>query len=185
MIKAMLHAPASALGRLSPREQRLLAVFAALALASGVYVFVIQPLVAGRARTEQHIAGLERDLAKMYELAARIHKLQSGLGAATTSESAAKDFSLFTFVDRAAAAAMSRDAIASMNPSRHALRDGTEETLVELRVNAVTLPELVSLLQRIEQAEQPVYVKRLEVKRRYDDKSRFDATVVTGAMSRT
>jgi general secretion pathway protein M len=184
-VKAILHAPASALGRLSPREQRLLALFALLALVSGLYVFVIQPAITGRARMEQRITNLERDLTTMQALAARIKRLESGLGTAAANASAAKDFSLFTFVDRAAAGAVSRDAIASMNPSRHALRDGTEETLVELRVNGVTLPELVSLLQRIEEAEHPVYVKRLEVKRRYDDKARFDATVVTGSVSRS
>jgi type II secretory pathway component PulM len=184
-VNSILQAPASALGRLSPREQRLLGLFALLAVLSGLYVFVIQPAFVGRARMEQHITSMEHDLATMQALAMRIRRLESGLGKAAANVDAAKDFSLFSFIDRAAAAAMSRDSIASMNPSRHALRDGTEETLVELRVNGVSLPELVSLLQRIEAAEQPVYIKRLEIKRRYDDKSRFDATVVTAAVSRT
>ena len=44
---------------------------------------------------------------------------------------------------------------------------------------------MVSFLRRIEDAEQPIYIKRLELKRRYDDHTRFDATVVAGAVART
>jgi hypothetical protein len=160
-------------------------VFAVLLVATGGYLFLIEPVLAGRERAEVRVETLRRDLPTMHALAARIRRLESQLGTASSSTSAAKDFSLFAFIDRAAAASISREKIASMNPSRRPMRDGYEETAVELRVNGATLPELIGFLQRIEDAEEPVYIKRMELKRRYDDKSRFDATVVAGALSRT
>jgi general secretion pathway protein M len=163
----------------------LVGLFGALLLLSAAYVFVLEPIVAGRARVQQRVATLQRDVAAMQKLALRIRRLQAELGSSAPAAGAAEDFSLFAFVDRAAAAAVSRESIASMNPSTRPLRDGYVETSVELRVNGVTLPEIVTLLERMEDGVQPVYIKRLEMKRRYDDKTRFDATVVAGAMSRT
>jgi hypothetical protein len=71
-----------------------------------------------------------------------------------------------------------------MNPSRRKVRDGEEESLVEVRLSAVPLPDIVGLLRNIEQATEPIYVRRIELKRRYDDKTRFDATMVAGMIER-
>ena len=62
---------------------------------------------------------------------------------------------------------------------------GLEESSVELRLTSVGLPEIVALLEQIEATTEPVYVKRVELKRRYDDRARFDATIVTAALTRT
>lgn len=183
-MKPLLQSATAALSRLNPRERLLVAAFAALAAGSAVFVFVVEPAISGRARSEQRVEALERDLPTMETLARRIQQLEARVGAGSERSPDAA-FSLFAFVDKAAAASLSRESIASMNPARHPLRDGQEETTVELRVNGASLPELVAFLQRIEQAAQPVYVKRLELKRRYEDKTRFDATVVTGALSRS
>ena len=41
------------------------------------------------------------------------------------------------------------------------------------------------LLRQIEMSKEPVYIKRLDLRRRYEDRTRFDATIVAGAMSKT
>ena len=184
-MKSLVLAAGAALSRLNPRERLLVGTLAALAGASAGYLFVIEPAIASRIRAEQRVEMLVRDLPTMESLARRIQQLESQVGAASKSAKADTDFSLFAFIDRAAAASLTRDSIASMNPSRHPLRDGKEETIVELRVSGASLAELIGFLQRIEQAEQPIYVKRLELKRRYEDKTRFDATVITGALSKS
>jgi type II secretory pathway component PulM len=183
-VRSALQATGAAVARLSPREQRLLALFAGLVAAAVLYLLVLEPIVAGRARLAARVDGLQRDLPQMEALAARIRELEASLGNASASTATA-DFSLFGFLDRAAASSVSRESIASMSPSRRPLRDGVEESIVELRLNAATLPQLVALLEHVESAEQPVYVKRLEMKRRYDDDTRFDATIVVGTLART
>jgi len=72
-----------------------------------------------------------------------------------------------------------------MNPTRHQVREGIEESTVELRLTTVSLTQVVGLLRKIELADHPVYVKRVELKRRYDDHTRFDVVIVAGALSRT
>ena len=56
---------ASAFGRLSRREQRLVATFVALLTAGFVYAGIIEPIFAGRARMEQKIETLAGDIEAM------------------------------------------------------------------------------------------------------------------------
>jgi len=185
MIRQMLQPGVAVLGRLSRREQRLVTVFGVLLVAAGVYVFAVEPVVAGRASMERRIASLSRDISTMESLGGRIAALEVAVAGAAGPRAADKEFSLFSFIDRATSAAVSREAVASMNPSRRPSRDGFEESAVELRLVNVTLPEVVGLLRQIDEAVAPVFVKRFELKRRYADSSRFDAVIVAGAVSRT
>jgi len=185
-MRQLLHAIAGALARLSPREQRLVGLFAFLLGCAGVYVFVIEPVTSGRSRAEHRIAALDRDVLEMQRLAIRIRNLEESVSAGSADDdTAGSDFSLFSFIDKATSASVSRDAIASMNPARRAAREGYEESTVELRLTSVSLAEVVGLLREIESATEPVYVKRVELKRRYDDNTRFDALILTGSVSRT
>lgn len=186
LFRQALHAIAAAFGRLSPREQRLIAVLGVVASAGLAYVFAIEPAVLGRARLERRIEALSRDLGEMQQLTGRIERLESELGKNDSRKrAAASDFSLFSFMDKATTATVNPDAVAAMNPSRRQVRDGLLESAVELRLSTVTLQEVVGLLRKVEQAAQPVYVKRVELKRRYDDHTRFDAVIVTGSVSKT
>jgi type II secretory pathway component PulM len=174
----------AAFRRLSRREQRLVLAFVALLAAAAVYVGVIEPVTAGRARMEQRIATLAEDIESMRRTATRITELERELGSAESAAAVPPDFSLFSFVDKAASASVTPGSVAAMNPSRRKVRDGEEESLVEVRLSAVPLPEIVGFLRNIEQATEPIYVRRVEMKRRYDDKTRFDSTIVTGMIER-
>ena len=183
-IRQLLHVVAGALARLSPREQRLVAIFGALLAAAGLYVLLIEPIAAGRRGAENKIATLDGDVREMQRLAVKIRELQGTIDLTDTDDgTAGKDFSLFSFIDKATSASVSRDAIASMNPNRRPTREGLEETTVELRLTNISLTEVVGLLRQIETAPEPVYVKRVELKRRFDDNTRFDAIIVTGSVS--
>jgi hypothetical protein len=175
----------ASLARLSVRERRLVMLFGAVAGLAAVYLFVVEPFMDNRERTRRRIENLARDIDAMQILAGRIRALEATAAVSSGGDATLDSFSLFSFVDKAASASVSRDAVASMNPAKRPLKRGFEESSVELRLTAVTLPEVVGLLEKIEAATQPVYIKRVELKRRYDDSSRFDAVIVAGATSKT
>ncbi len=175
----------SSLARLNPRERRLVSVLGAVTLVGGVYIMIVEPYQESRHRARRRIETLSRDLGAMESLAAKIRALEATPAQVESSEATAAGFSLFSFVDKATQAAISRDAVASMNPAKRPVRGGLEESSVELRLTSVGLPEIVALLEQIEATTEPVYVKRVELKRRYDDRARFDATIVTAALTRT
>jgi len=184
-VRQFFHTLAAALARLSRREQRLVAALGAVALLGAVYVLMLEPFLTSRERAGRRIEVLRDDIQVMQGLARRIEALETQSKDADASGAANAGFSLFSFIDKATMSAVSRDAVASMNPSKRPVRQGFEENAVELRLSSVTLPEVVGLLEKIESANQPVYVKRVELKRRYDDGGRFDVIIVAGSVSRT
>ena len=183
-LQQIAHVAVASFARLSTREQRLVLTFVGLLGCAAVYLAVIEPLVQGRARLEQRITTLSEDLGAMRRAAARIGELERTLGRLESSQKTQEGFSLFSFVDKSASATVTPGSIAAMNPSRRRIRDGEEESLVEVRLSAVPLGEVVGFLRRVEQAIEPVYVKRVDLKRRYDDKTRFDATIVAGMIEK-
>lgn len=177
-------AAVAGLARLSPRERRLIGAFLALLTAAVFYLAVFEPLLQGRAHLEQRIVTLTEDIAAMRVSGARVNDLERSLGRLESKQKTAADFSLFSFVDKSASSTVTPGAIAAMNPSRRRVRDGEEESLVEVRLSSVPLTEVVGFLRKIEQASEPVYVKRVDMKRRYDDKTRFDATIVAAMIEK-
>ncbi|MBI5504895.1 MAG: type II secretion system protein M [Deltaproteobacteria bacterium] len=175
---------AALLARLSPREQRLVSVFTALLALTLLWTGLVSPLLAGRGRIAAEIKGLENDLAALGDLGRKIHAAEGNLAGADRSADAEKGFSLLAFVDKAATASLRRESVASMSPGRRPLDGGREESTVELKLSAVTLPEIVALLRDVEGGKSPVYVKHLSIKKRYEDASQFDVTLVTAAVTR-
>lgn len=184
-LEAIRHAVEGALDRLNPRERLLVTVFGALAALSLVYVAAIEPFFASQAGLTKRVAGLERDLSTMDALALKIRGLETELAAGSTDRGTSEGFSLFSFIDKATSSSVNADAIASMNPTRRKLPEGVEETAVELKLEDVALGEVVGLLRQIERSSEPVYIKRLDLRRRYNDRTRFDATIVAGSLSTT
>ncbi len=56
-------------------------------------------------------------------------------------------------------------------------RGGTQEELVEVKIDALTANELVNVLHRLEKGVIPVFLKKLLVKNRFDDPAKLDVTL--------
>lgn len=183
-MRRLLEQIAALLARLSPREQRLVSIFTLLLAATLLWMGVISPVLDGRRRMAAEIEGLRGDLAALADLGKKIHAAEGNLAGAAKGGDAEKGFSLLAFVDKAATSSLRRESVASMSPARRPLEGGREETTVELKLSAVTLPEIVALLRDVEGGKAPVYVKHLSIKKRYEDASQFDVTLVTAAVTR-
>jgi len=184
-VRRILDQAAALLTRLSPREQRLVSVFTVLLALVLLWTGVVSPVLGGRGRIAAEIEGLSGDLAALGDLAKKIQAAETNSGAAARTGDADKTFSLLAFVDKAATASLRRESVASMSPGKRALEGGREESTVDLKLSAVTLPEIVAMLREVETGKGPVYVKHLSIKKRYEDASQFDVTLVTAAVTRT
>lgn len=180
-MNARLHQAELLLARLSPREQRLVGAFAGLVALMLAWTFVLSPFLYGRDRVRSEIEGLRGELAQMSVLALQIRQTDSESSKPRTAEPLPSDFSVLAFVEKAAGASLRPESIASMTPSRRPLDGGRTESNVELKISAASLGEVVAMLQGIEGENSGVYIKQFFVKKRYDDASLFDATVVVAA----
>lgn len=180
-MNAGLHQVQVLVARLSPREQKLVAGFAGLLAVTLLWSAVVSPFLGGRDTMRREIATLRSELGELDSLARQVKALQADRPAGSAPVKATADFSLLGFIEKAAGASLRPESIASMTPSRRALDGGRTESTVELKLNAVSLGEVVALLRAVEGEASPVHVKQFSVKKRYDDSSRFDVTLVTAA----
>jgi hypothetical protein len=178
-VNVAVHQVQVLLARLSPREQKLVAAFAGLAAVALLWSAVISPFLGGRETMRREIAGLRDELSQLDALARQVRQIQAERPAADKTGKAPADFSLLGFVEKAAGSSLRPESIASMTPSRRPLDGGRQEHSVELKLSSVTLVEAVALLRAVEGQAGPVQVKQFSLKKRYDDSSRFDLTLVT------
>ncbi len=178
-MKAPVESLFSLFERLSLRERRLLALFAALVSATALYALVLEPVTSGRGSTQSKIATLKRDMAAMTTLAARIEDLQRRLG--KDEPAGGSDASLFALVDRLSSATVTPGSVEAIVPNKGPGRKGAKPSSVDLRLGGVSLAELVQLLARIEAEGGSVHVLHLDLKRRYGDHSLFDASLTVAA----
>jgi hypothetical protein len=180
-MNATVHQLQVLIARLSPREQRLVAIFASLVGVVLAWTLVISPFLNGRDGMRREIEGLRGELSQMEGLARQIHQSEADAPKDGAAVKTPADFSVLAFVEKAAGASLRPESIGSMTPSRRALDAGREESTVELKLSGATLGEVVALLRAIEGERSPVYIKQFFVKKRYDDPSRFDVTLVAAA----
>ena len=162
----------------SPRERIIVAAGGALAAAALVFLLIVDPLMATidkldrqarrKAKDSQELALVAQDyLLKQ----ARMAKLEARM------PSSPAQFSLLAFMEEATTTAQIRDRIAGMQPQAPIVVQGYQETAVDLRLDGVSLPQLLALLVAIEQAPYDVQVRHLQMKPRYDNPVNLDATL--------
>jgi len=162
----------------SPRERIIVAAGGALAAAALVFLLIVDPLMATidkldrqarrKAKDSQELALVAQDyLLKQ----ARMAKLEARM------PSPPAQFSLLAFMEEATTTAQIRDRIAGMQPQAPIVVQGYQETAVDLRLDGVTLPQLLALLATIEQAPYEVQVRHLQMKPKYDNPINLDATL--------
>jgi general secretion pathway protein M len=84
-------------------------------------------------------------------------------------------FSLLAFMEEATTTAQIRDRITGMQPQSPTIVQGYQETAVDLRLEGVSLPQILALLVAIEQAPYDVQVHHLQMKPKYDNPANLDA----------
>lgn len=149
---------------LTPKDRRALVIgISALALFLLVQ-FVLFPLLDKRKRLNRGISIRQKGLVEMQEMQSRYTQLsrQSNTLEQLVSRRSG-EFGLFSFLEKMAAEAEVKENIAYMKPS-DATGDGElQQSMVEMKLNAINLKQLVSFLERIESPENIVELKRISI----------------------
>ena len=169
--------------RLSPRERWLLSLALGSLITVSLYTFVWDPLTTGRGDFVARIGAKERELVEIQEMRSRYLELLRQLEASQTVLVKTDDtFSLFKHLDAAVTEVLTRDKVAAMNPSERNLTEEYQEEAVEIRLNGISLDQLVNVLHRIEKAEPQLRVSRLLVKKRHNEPYSFDVTATVSLL---
>lgn len=137
--------------------------------------FVIFPLYDGNKRLRKSIVTRENNLLVMHDMREQYHRL------ATRSDDLDEqlgarpgNFSLFSFLEQKAARTEVKKNIAYMKPSDSVDSGSFRQLLVEMKLQAVGLKELIAFVEQIESPENLVALKRLTVQQNSRQKNTLD-----------
>jgi general secretion pathway protein M len=162
----------------SQRERILVAGGVTVIAAALVFLLIIDPLIATIDKLDRQARRKAKDSQELILVAqeyvakqARIAKLEQRM------PNPPAQFSLLAFMEEATTSAQIRDRITGMQPQAPMIVQGYQETAVDLRLEGVSLPQILALLVAIERAPYDVQVHHLQMKPKYDNPANLDATL--------
>ena len=162
----------------SQRERIIVSAGAAMVAAALVFLLIIDPLMATIDKLDRQARRKAKDSQELALVAqeyvvkqARIATLEQRMPIPPAQ------FSLLAFMEEATTTAQIRDRIVGMQPQAPIVVQGYQETAVDLRLDGVSLPQILALLVAIGQAPYDVQVHHLQMKPKYDNPVNLDATL--------
>ena len=179
---------ASARGRyqkLESRERVLVQIAGALVALFIAFNLVYLPIQAALGGLGDRIQARQHDAVEVAHMMRAYQRLRVDLATMRTRTVAASgDFSLFSVVEQALTRAPGKDKIGSITPAEKAIPGGMTQYTVELKLNALSLPQIVDTLYGLSALSVPVTVSTLHVTRRSQDQHSFDVEMTCVALGR-
>ena len=163
--------------KLESRDKKALIFGGAAAAAIVLYVFVLSPVFDDLARKRTLIPKKERDLVEMRKLSEEYRSIQKQLQAA--QDAAAKRGPLLTEMENITKRANLSGKIVSLKPQPATKTDGFTESVVEVRLDNISLYDVVNYVFLLEKAT--LRVRKLAFKPRYDNPKLLNATLLVSS----
>lgn len=165
----------SGIEKLSSRERWVLFGGIGFVLCFAVLQLVIIPVVDAQANLERSISRKKIELNQIRELQQDYYTLKSEEGTVQARiDQREPGFTLFTFLDQQATEAKVKKQIMYMKPST-VVGDELNEAMVEMKLQQITLNDLVGFLRLVESDEHVVFIRRFSVQESGDKQGYFDS----------
>ena len=154
----------SGIDNLSTREKLVVGGGLAFVVCFIVLQLAIVPFFDARSDLRSSIDRKTKELATIKELQLEHRNLKNEEGTIQARiQQRERGFTLFTFLDQQAEKAQVKKQIMYMKPSTVEGDTGYVETMVELKLQQVSLSALVSFLQLVESEQHVVFIRRISV----------------------
>ena len=163
------------LNNLSDRERLILIGGGLFVLGVVIYQLIISPYLVAHQRLQSSLQRKQAELVEIQRLSQEYAKLrveEGGLKALLQKRDAG--FTLFAFLDKQAENAGVKEQIKYMKPSVIEGDNGLNESVVEMRLEGVTLEKLTQFLQVTESDTNVVSVRRLSIQTSARDEGFLD-----------
>jgi hypothetical protein len=169
--------------RLSGRERALVGVFGGAILVTVLYLFIWEPLEEGRAVLTRRIQAKQREVGEMQQMRdSYLDLLRQFELRQQIIDRADPKFSLFPHIEATVGEVVGREKITSMNPQNKDMGGAYREESVEIKLNGISLQQLVTLMYKIEKSDQPLRFTRLQVKKRPREPQTADVTATVSML---
>ncbi len=172
--------------KLESRERILVQIAAGLVGVFLIYNLIYLPIVDLSSGLQARIVQRQQDLAEVRRLAATYAQLKADLAAAERrTVPLGKDFSLFSIVEASMTKSVGRAKIGSIAPgSDRKLTDGFTEYSVQLKLDNVSLAQLVDALYGINSLSMPIGVSNIRIQRRTQDSHSYYVDLTCVALAK-
>jgi general secretion pathway protein M len=148
-----------------------------------VFEFVIDPLFKHSANFDRQIVTTRRQLAELRTMQQEYQRQKSVVDSINTQLKKQQNFSIFSRLEEFAGQTGIRNKILYMKPTVSTPSEVYNEESVEVKMEGVTLEQLVRYLHQIENSPQLLKVKRLELKPHIENRQILTATFRVSAFT--
>ena len=162
--------------QLAKREKYLIALAVIVIVFAVVIQLAVMPFLEKREQLRSGVAGKQNSLQQMAALRQEYLLLQQDSNTlAQRLTNREKNFTLFSFLEKAAGDAGVKEHIKYMKPSASAGTGPFKESLVEMKLERITLVQMVGYLKLIESPDKLVGIKRISIQANKKETQFLDA----------
>lgn len=164
--------------QLNQREKFLVGIGGLSLLLFLVVQFIVFPLMDKRAKLTKAVAQREKEIVEMRSMQERYRELSKQSGS-LTSLLVKRDagFSLFSFLEKNAADSQVKERIVYMKPSESPKNELFKQSLVEMKLQGISLKQLVDFLEKTESTENLVGIDRITIQENTKEAATLDVTL--------
>ena len=164
--------------KLAKREKNLV-ILAGCAIAIFLlFQFVVFPFLDERKRMRRSISAKEASLQEVLRLRSEYEVQKTGFQGIKRMLSQRKSgFTLFSFLEESASEAELKGHIKYMKPSTAQSSGPYKESMVEMKLEQITVKQLVDYLYRIESPEKLIGIKRISIQENKGESGYLDAVL--------
>ena len=150
--------------QLAKREKYFIILAVIVMVSALILQFVIVPFVEQTKRLRNNVTVKQNNLQQLVTLRQEYLLLQMDSDTlAQRLKSRPKNFTLFSFLEKAAGDSGVKNNIKSMKPSASTGKGPFKESLVEMKLERITLGQMVGYLKIIESPDNLVSIKRISI----------------------
>lgn len=162
--------------QLAKREKYLISLAVSVIVLALVIQLGIMPFVEKREQYNNKVTANQKNLQEMVTLRQEYLVLQQGSDIlAQRLAKRPKSFTLFSFLEKAAGDAGVKENIKSMKPSASTTKGPFKESLVEMKLERITLGQMVGYLKLVESPDMLVSIKRISIQSNKKETQYLDA----------
>jgi general secretion pathway protein M len=148
-----------------------------------IFKFTIDPLFKHSADLDRQIVTARRQLAELRTMQQEYQRQKAVVDSINSQLKRQQNFAIFSRLEEFAGQTGIRNKILYMKPTVSTPSEVYNEESVEIKMEGVTLEQLVRYLHQIENSPQLLKIKRLEIKPRFDNRQILTATFRVSAFT--
>jgi general secretion pathway protein M len=168
---------------LQPRERLFLGGAGAALMLFLIFKIAIDPVFKHSADLDRQIVTARRQLAELRTMQQEYQRQKSVADSINNQLKRQQNFAIFSRLEELATQTGIRNKILYINPTVSTPSEMYREESVEVKMDGVTLEQLVRYLHQVENSPQLLKIKRLDIKPRFDNRQILTATFRVSAFT--